>query len=409
MKQIITIIAGFLLFVACSHDDQEDTDDHVDRAVLVYMAGDNDLSSYINNDLSSYINDDIREMMTGSREVDKHQKLLLFVDRQGKRPCLLEVAKGDTTRLQTFGSELKSSDASVLQMVMEQVVQRYPCNSYGLVLWGHADGWIYKDNAAGAQARRAYGLTTTGGKTWMNIPDMAKALATVPKLEFIFADCCAFQSVESAYELRDVTNYIIASPAEIPGVGAPYSSLVPLMFSKSETFYEQMADAYFAQELYDQYLNLYVKVPLSVIRTSAMGRLAAATKQALASFVPSLPDSRYPDVNGLIYYFDKTLIDMNDFMMRHAATDEYEAWKQVFDKADNAAVAYKKFAYPWRANHVTSGDFTASEERYGGVSMYVPMDASKYSSDIRDVIAIQNKNIHKMAWYQAAGLADLGW
>ena len=376
MKQIITIIAGFLLFAACSHDDQEDTDDHVDRAVLVYMAGDNDLSSYINYD--------IKEMMAGSRELDKHQKLVLFVDKRGQRSYLLEVAKGDTTRLQTFGSDLKSSDASVLQMAMEQVMQRYPCNSYGLVLWGHADGWIYKDNEQAAQARRAYGLTTSGGKTWMNIPDMAKALAVVPKLEFIFADCCA-------------------SPAEIPGEGAPYSTLVPTMFSKSETFYQQMADAYYAQVMYGW------RVPLSVIRTSAMEALAAATKKALASFVPSLPDSRYPDVNGLIYYFDKTLIDMNDFMMRHAATDEYEAWKLVFDKADNAAVAYKKFAYPWQANHVTFGDFTASEERYGGVSMYVPMDASKYSSDIRDVIAIQNKNIHKMAWYQAAGLADLGW
>ena len=384
-----------MLFVACSHDDQEDTDDHVDRAVLVYMAGDNDLSSYINYD--------IKEMMAGSRELDKHQKLVLFVDTRGQRSYLLEVAKGDTTRLQTFGSDLKSSDASVLQMAMEQVVQRYPCNSYGLVLWGHADGWIYKDNEQAAQARRAYGLTTSGGKTWMNIPDMAKALAVVPKLEFIFADCCDFQSVESAYELRDVTNYIMASPAEIPGEGAPYSTLVPTMFSKSETFYQQMADAYYAQVMYGW------RVPLSVIRTSAMEALAAATKKALASFVPSLPDSRYPDVNGLIYYFDKTLIDMNDFMMRHAATDEYEAWKLVFDKADNAAVAYKKFAYPWQANHVTFGDFTASEERYGGVSMYVPMDASKYSSDIRDVIDIQNKNIHKMAWYQAAGLADLGW
>ena len=395
MRQMMTIIACMLLFVACSHDDEEETDDHVDRAVLVYMAGDNDLSSYIGYD--------IREMMTGSREVDKHQKLLLFVDRRGKRPCLLEVAKGDTTRLQTFGSDLKSSDASVLQMAMEQVVQRYPCNSYGLVLWGHADGWIYKDNATGAQARRAYGQSTTGGNTWMNIPDMAKALATVPKLEFIFADCCDFQSVESAYELRAVTNYIIASPAEIPGVGAPYSSLVPLMFSKSETFYEQMADAYFAQLVENK------RVPLSVIRTSAMGRLAAATKQALASFVPSLPDSRYPDVSGLIYYYDKSLIDMNDFMLRHAATDEYDAWKQVFDKAENAAVAYKKFAFPWLANHVSFGDFTATEERYGGVSMYVPMDASRYSSDIRDLIATQNRNIHKMAWYQAAGLADLGW
>ena len=117
-----------MLFVACSHDDQEDTDDHVDRAVLVYMAGDNDLSSYINYD--------IKEMMAGSRELDKHQKLVLFVDKRGQRSYLLEVAKGDTTRLQTFGSDLKSSDASVLQMAMEQVVQRYPCNSYGLVLWG---------------------------------------------------------------------------------------------------------------------------------------------------------------------------------------------------------------------------------------------------------------------------------
>lgn len=406
MKQIITIIAGFLLFVACSHDDQEDTDDHVDRAVLVYMAGDNDLSSYI------YQN--IKDMMAGSRELDKHQKLVLFVDKRGQRPYLLEVAKGDTTRLQTFGSDLKSSDASVLQMVMEQVVQRYPCNSYGLVLWGHANGWIYKDNEQAAQARRAYGQTLSGGETWMNIPDMARALAAVPKLEFIFADCCDFQSVESAYELRDVTNYIIASPAEIPGEGAPYATLVPTMFSKSETFYQQMADAYYAQVVKNK------RVPLSVIRTSAMETLAAATKKALASFVPSLPDSRYPDVNGLIYYLNKTkiepyglvpcyLIDMNDFMLRYAAPDEYKTWKQVFDEAEHAAVAYKKYTCPWIANFVSFSDFTATEERYGGVSMYVPMDASKYSSDIRDVIAIQNKNIHKMAWYQAAGLADLGW
>ena len=233
----------------------------------------------------------------------------------------------------------------------------------------------------------------------MNIPEMAEALSTLPPLDFIFADCCAFQSVETAYELRNVTDYIIASPAEIPGEGAPYETVVPAMFNNDPEYCRLVVDAYFAQTLNG------MREPLSVIKTSAMQPLAVATRQALASFVPQLENSHYPDVNGLVYYFDCSLFDMNDFIFRYADTAEYEAWRKVFDEA----VPYRVYARRWIANHVTFSDFNINEERYGGVNMFVPQNVTSVASKYADNITRQNMNISKMQWYQAAGLDALGW
>lgn len=387
MKQFLIIIASMLLFAACGHDDD---DDKTERVVLVYMAADNDLSMYVNGD--------IREMMIGSRELNKHQKLLVFVDNKGQKPYLLEVARGDTVRLKTY-NEQASSDVELLKTMLKTVMKRYHSDSYGLVLWGHSDGWIYKDQNSTSQPRRAYGIDVTEDYQWMNIPEMAEALATLPKLDFIFGDCCAFQSVETVYELRHVTDYIIASPAEVPGYGAPYDLVVPALFSNDQAFYQLVVDAYFTQQL-DGY-----RQPFSVVRTSAMDHLAEATRQALASFVPQLADSHYPDVNGLVYYYDRTLFDMNDFIMRFADANVYETWKRVHDEA----VIYKTFTYRWVANHVRFSDFLMSENRYGGMSMFVPQVPTKYGDSYKEIITTQNKNINKMQWYTAAGLADLGW
>ena len=61
------------------------------------------------------------------------------------------------------------------------------------------------------------------------------------------------------------------------------------------------------------------------------------------------------------------------------------------------------------ANHVLFYKFDITEERYGGMNMFVPMDVERYADSYRDKMKIQNENISKMQWYQATGLADLGW
>ena len=393
---IALILATLTLLTAC-HSDKHEKKQPDMETVLVYIAGDNNLQSFIMSDVS--------QMMEGSTALSQGNNLILFVDRKGQTPYFLKVENGDTLRLKTFDEELKSSDAETLRMALSWTMENYEAQNYGLVLWGHADGWIiWQESAASRSPRRAYGQDTTDGTQWMNIPDMAKALATLPHLRFIFADCCCFQSVESAYELRDVTDYIIASPAEIPGEGAPYQTVIPALFSQRDDFYLLAAQAYCDQE------SQGYREPMAVVKTSEMENLAQATHTVLTqSLQPIGSDGTgYPDVSGLIYYYDQTLFDMNDFILRFASTADYDTWRRAFD----AAVPFKQMAEVWMANHVSYldswsmsmfRDFEVTEERYGGVNMFVPQNSETKQKKN------QNERISQMQWYAAAGLKDLGW
>lgn len=86
----------------------------------------------------------------------------------------------------------------------------------GLVLWSHGRGWVsFGNDAAGHR---------------LAIPALAKALSAFREpLRFIFFDACFMQSVEVAYELRNLTAAILASPAEMPGRGAPYDKVLPML------------------------------------------------------------------------------------------------------------------------------------------------------------------------------------
>ena len=405
MKLLWYFISAVFLLSACHKDDDDEL--KTERSILVYIAGDNNLAGYVSNDIS--------QIVSGSLSLSPEKnRLLAFVDKRNSTPYIVEIAQGEETIVKTFDEEINSGDENSLKMAMQWMVDNYPAKSYGLVLWGHASGWIIEGSRS-MHPNRAYGVDYTAASAWMNIPEMAQALSTLPRLKFIFADCCCFQCVESAYELRNCTDYIIASPAEIPGEGAPYDKVIPALFSQSNNFYESVVDAYF-----DQRSGGY-SLPLSVVKTSEMDNLAQATKATLASFVPSLDDGgRYPNVKDLIYYYDHTQFDMQDFMLRYADSNQYAQWKQAFDKA----VIYKKMATVWMANHVrykgyfdhnTFMDFTVTEDRFGGLGMYVPQQASSITAaeyqPKRLTFSIDrlNTSIRKMQWYNAAGLNEIGW
>lgn len=408
MKYLITIAISALFLAGChSHHDEEKT--LARQTVLAFIAGDNTLDSFVMEDMV--------EMMRSTRTLTDVDNLLLFVDTKKDAPYLLKAEKGDTVRLETFSEELHTSAAETLKMAMQWVMEHYESSQYGLVLWGHADGWIIK-NAARTGPRRSYGQDVDGGLngsgTWMDIPDMARALESLPKVEgrekplrFIFADCCCFQCVESAYELRNVADYIIASAAEIPGEGAPYHAVLPALFSQSDTFYKDAVDAYYSQVSYGYH------EPLAVVKTSEMENLAQATRTVLKNSMKPLSEG-WPDVDSLIYYYDHTLFDMNDVIMRHASQDNYKEWRRAFDQA----VPYSTFAEVWLANFVPYvdwvamqhfRDFEVTEQRYGGVSMFVPQNPEAVQYKYKSLVIKQNNTISRMQWYEAAGLGELGW
>lgn len=418
------------MLTAC-HKDKEDEpkpepqpEVKADRTVLIYISGECSLWKDIDYDLN--------EMKTGSMTIGDNN-LLVYIDRGYTKeiPWLARIQNGqfvDSVSIKDIVTEMNltpaqtsvaddpySSEGQVMEGVLRYAFKKYPSKNddYALGLWGHGSGWLIKDSVAyTAMARKAYGVDNgknsndNSGK-WMNIPTMAKLLSKLPHLTYIFCDCCNMMCLENAYELRHVTDYLIGSPAEIPACGAPYQTVVPAMFENT-TFKQSIIDKYS-----EQCPLIGYSLPLSIIETSKMEDLANATKIVLKSFATKLKDG-YPDLTGLIYYYYNwsyypEFYDANDFVLKYADAAEYESWKRALDNV----VIYKKMATSWMINWNNGkrekeyywnkyyGDFyTVTEEKYGGVSMFVPTYIQQYTD---------NRNIQQMQWYKAAGYDEIGW
>jgi hypothetical protein len=408
VKKILIFIGIVLAFVSCdNHDDEK----HFSRTVLVYMAAENNLSARATVDLD--------EMLAASFN-SKDNALLVYVDRARsyELPFLARIRNGrlvDSVSVADINISIHdpyTSNPDIMERVIKYAFSKYPSENsdYGLVLWGHASGWVIQDdsiaNTSASRPRRAYGGDTgtnssgSQGDVWLNMYSLGQVLNRVPHLKFLFADCCNFMCLESLYELRHAADYIIGSPAEIPGDGAPYQTVVPAMF-EPQTFYTSIVDRYFEQEL-----NTFT-VPLSVVKSSSMDDLADATRQALLNMRDTLTKQIYPDMKGIINYFwTPKFHDVNDFILKYASAENYQAWKQVFDRT----VIYKKMSKRWiTANdwYYFYGKFDMTEEKFGGVSMFVPQSPNYSSTDV--YYRKYNEDIKKMSWYYAVGMDELGW
>ncbi|MBR1389407.1 MAG: hypothetical protein IJ569_07290 [Prevotella sp.] len=409
MKKLLIALMAVCLYSSCSKKDEPEPETKYARTVLIYMAAENNLNSDADKNLTA--------IKQGVKSIGNNC-LAVYVDKADSKanPYYLYFRNGEQADTIWTETDELTADAAVLEKVARKAFSDNPASSYGLVLWGHASGWTINEDSVAYTAmarRKAYGgdagnnSPNSNGKYWMNIPSMAKALSQsgIPHLAFIFADCCNFQCLESAYELRNVADYLIGSPAEIPGVGAPYQTVVPAMFETS-TFYSSIIDRYYEQR------EMGYDVPLSAIKLSEMGNLASATRTVLKTFAGSL--DKYPDLTDVVYYYYDTSFnyfqqyyDPNSFILKYASADNYQIWKQAFDKA----VVYKKIATEWMTNKNPWGResdwnkyygnfFKVTEENFGGVSMYIP----RYSLDYP-----LNAYINKMAWYYAAGYSEIGW
>ena len=411
MKQyfISAIMFGLMvLMTACSNDDAPATrgEDTVNaKTVLVYMAGKNDLTGALDRNL--------KQIKEGSRKIGKNDNLLVFVRRnvENETPWLARIKNGEVTdslSLSDIGitssdGQDRACDPVVMEGVLRYAFNHYPAmnDNYGLVLWGHGTGWLMDDEVKPQNGRRAFGVdlgNNSGDKRWINITTMANILKGLPHMKFIMGDCCHLMCIENLYELRSTCDYIIGSPAEIPGNGAPYEDIIPDFFADGK-FYSNIIGKY--------YSYMMGNLPLAAVKTSEMDNVAQATRQALQAVKEKIGDG-YADLTGCIHYYysgnsfaDFTpdyniFYDAGDFMRTYAPQDVYQQWRQAFDRA----VVDRRIATQWMTSKSWSkyySDFTVTEDKFHGISMFVSQDPS------RGNYAHYNEDIKQMAWYGAVG------
>ena len=374
---------------ACCKDDEETIPQT--RTVLIYMSAENTLSYDSENDLE--------EIRQGSQELTNDDYLLVYYDRAKKDelPWLARIVKGQLkdsvsiADMQISEKDEYASNPAVFEKVLSYAYSHYPATAgYGLTFWGHASGWLREDSIAHS---RGYGVDNGTNSPsydsgyWMNIPTLRQALEKQPHLEFILADCCNFMCLETIYELCEVTDYIVGSAAEIPAQGAPYDKVVPEMFKRKDA----------AKGIMTKYAESYKDyLPLSVAKTVEVDALAEATRTVLKAIYSRL-DTEYPDMTGLIHYYNEyraqyhpyynVFYDAGDFVKKYATEAEYKEWKQALDRV----ISDKIFSKKWDTNkswYSHYSDFEMTEERYHGVSMYVPQDPDlgyhkRYNDDLK--------------------------
>ena len=427
MKYLLTLVCSFLLFVSCNNDDEQDVipkPEKTSRSVMVYMSGENNLTA---TNGYKFLRTDLNEIIEGSKSMADDQRLFVFVDslsnKKTDKPCIIEVHGGNVTTCKTYSSDFYACDPAKFEEILQWMVTNAPADSYGLVLWGHATGWLVSnDTIAQAQAReittRAYGMDygtdniVGEGTKWMNITQMARALENIPKLEFIFADCCNMMSAEVGYELRNATNYLIGSPAEIPGEGAPYNKVVPYFFKSGSEQYKGIIDTYFNYYLEGYQSNYHQlsgnSLPLSVIETKYMEQLAQATHDVLDKFNGGYPVyPKYADPGDIVFYwyFDTPVMyDMKAFIQTNVPEEDFLKWEQAF----KLAVPYYRMSMEWMSNYADwwyFSKFNKDESLNGCVSMFIPQNTNLYrSSEFQ-----YNKRFTNLGWNRVLEWSRYGW
>jgi len=425
MKRYLLILFSFTLFLAACHKDDEPYNKkgegkivEAQRTVLVYMVAENSLGA--NNCHRS----DSVEIMAGRRYLQDDQRMLVFRDAGGKSMLYRVSAKSDTPiLLKEWDTDICSTNPERFAEVLETVKSVSPAKEYGLVMWSHADGWLPPTNTNYDSYETARTLSfgiDCGNSAWrsnsgasMSVEDMAAAIDRVGMhCKFIFFDACLMQNVEVGYALRNVTDYLIASPAPTPGAGCYYTHAMQQGFFSADP--ADIARTYLADVQSDSLQNSYEDMGLCIacVKPAAYEQLAAVLQEALPA--SSLAGKNLPDVQNVLNYQPYC----STYNYRPHNYDALQTLRKILTEEDfarakaalNAAIVYRgATSKVWVGpGYYTYYDIPTETGDYCSVSMFVPQSSYTQNAS-RCKHGDLNLLFQQTAWYAAAGFAATGW
>lgn len=250
----ICLVGGSLFACDSNNDDPKPTSPDK-TTVIGLILGDNSLSHFAKNDID--------EMCMGLEEVnlDKNNLILYVDDRTSNPPSIISFKQSTTDHskvvtdtIYKYSESQGSADPDVLKDALNRIITTYPAESYAMILWSHGQGWLPTAATVVEEYTKTkyFGQDQNGdGQDWMNISDIQNILeygkgllGSNKKFDYLYFDACFMANIETAYQLRHISNYYIGCVAETPGPGGNYDTLVPIMFNASNNRAERLAEAY---------------------------------------------------------------------------------------------------------------------------------------------------------------------
>ena len=251
----ICMISLAMTFTGCS-EEAFDTDSVNKQTILVFYPW---TGSKSNTGLLGYLQNNIDSICDGiiDRKGLNNSRVLVFLSDKYNHSTLYDLQYNATTKsvdrvpLKEYEGASYASAEGIAD-IMNEVKTQADALNYALIVGVHGCGWTYAsdwsrypyyarpsvtrprdNNFSGIQfgpdpnapLTRFFGSVSLAENA-MDISTLAEGIRESGlKMQYILFDACYMSNIETAYELKDVTNYMIASGSEIMAAGLPYRSM----------------------------------------------------------------------------------------------------------------------------------------------------------------------------------------
>ena len=348
--------------VSCSNGDSPDGPDvpvtPVGQTVFMFFPWSNSLLS----DFRRTVED--MQTVVAQRPM-KDERIMVFMATSEREAVLFELKKQNgrclTDTLRRY-SDRPFTSRQWLTSLFSEVMTLAPASRYGMVVGCHGLAWVpiqgqrnarkrlgsqerideednlYKEERIDKEGEpndlmhfEVQGPVTTrfiGGtypETQIETTDLADAMADAGfHTEYILFDACYMSSVEVAYELKDVTHYLIASPTEVLSYGFPYITMGKHLLGTPN--YKGIVDSFIS--FYSSYNLPYGTV--AVTDCTQLDALAAIAQQINAADAEQLVPNGVQIMDG---YSPTLFYDLGHLMsLKDAGTVLTAAFAEQLEK-----------------------------------------------------------------------------
>lgn len=362
----LTFLSLCILCAAACTKDEPNTPTEpqiAEKTIFVFMPHSTNLYKYLLNNIAG-----MKRAIESNKGLG-NTRLVVFIAKDKKQSALINikydkgVCKQDT--LEKFYSPIYLTTNGRVEL-LNKVKKYAPANRYAMIVGCHGMGWIPSSTVFKAKKSRYFGGLENGYK--IDIDDFAESIkAAGMKMQFILFDDCYMSCMEVAYDLKDATDYIIASTSEVMDKGMPYHRIYQHLMG-AEPDYKAVCDNF-----YDYYTNYSAPYgTIGVTDCRYMDEMAAMMKYINTKH--TFDTNRLNNVQDLDgETFTPTIFFDFDDYVRNLCTNDNNTYEQFY------ALLQRLVPYKANTNYIFSGNMQIATKvnHFSGITISDPSTRSE--------------------------------
>lgn len=391
IKAIPLTLLSIFIFAGCNPEERIPKPDGNDfDKVLLYMG-------FGNNDLGGDIRANVATIESNPLPLERSNKAIIVFEHirnDTGTPALIRLTSGwdgivvrDTLKTWPYGT--LSTSTEMISEVTGFVLENFKTEHYGLILSSHGTGWMPKGYYTNPEVRpSSFGSENYNGKVHeLTITELAGSLAM--HFDYILLDACLMGGIETAYELRNSTDCLLASSAEIIDEGMDYSVLTSCLLKDGDYdfngFCRAFVDFYMDRDDDPDTWQFSESAAISVTDCRRLEGLASLCRNLFEKYrtaIRSLDDSK---VQKFFRTSKHWFYDLEDILVNAGIDDEEKA---ALRDALDECVPFK-MSTPVLFSNIEVSSFC-------GLTMYLPSMGNGYLDGYYSTLA----------WNDATGLVN---